>query len=322
MLAIRVHEFGEPEQMRLEETADLVPAADQVLVRVKAAGVNPVDTYIRAGQHARKPALPYTPGSDAAGIIEKIGDNVSGFKEGDRVYVAGTSSGSYGEFCLCDAVPPQVFPLPENVSFEQGAGVFVPYATAYRALFQKAVPQNGETILIHGASGGVGIAAVQLARVANLTIIGTAGSEAGRNLVMEAGADYVFDHHAENYLDEIVKITDGRGVSIVLEMLANVNLQKDLEVLAMFGRVVVIGNRGSLDFNPRGAMSKDAAVYGISLFNAPPGKMSEIHHALCRGLANGHLQPIIGETFPLAEAASAHRAVLAGNSLGKIVLIP
>ncbi len=320
MLAIRVHEFGEPEVMKLEETDDLLPSAEQVLVRVKAAGVNPVDTYIRAGQYARKPSLPYTPGSDAAGVIEKIGDGVSHFKEGDRVYVAGTSSGAYAEFCLCDGN--QVFPLPENISFEQGAGVFVPYATAYRALCQKADPQSGETVLIHGASGSVGIAAVQLARAANLIIIGTGGSEAGRNLVMEAGADYVFDHQTENYLDEIMKITDGRGVNIVLEMLANVNLQKDLEVLAMFGRVVVIGNRGSLDFNPRAVMSKDAAVYGISLFNAPPGKMTEIHHALQRGLSDGHLKPIIGQTFPLAEAAQAHRAILAGNSLGKIVLIP
>lgn len=320
MKAIRVSEFGEPDVMVIEETADLKPAVGQILVRVRAVGVNPVDTYIRAGQHARKPALPYTPGSDAAGVVEKVGNKVSKIKMGDRVYVAGTASGAYAEFCLCDDT--QVFHLPENVSFEQGAGVFVPYATAFRALFQKANAAAGETVLIHGASGGVGVAAVQLARRANLKIIGTGGSEAGRNLVMEAGADYVLDHKAENYLDEISKITDGLGVDIVLEMLANVNLQRDFNVLAMFGRIVVIGNRGSLEFNPRAAMSKDAAIFGLSLFNASPAEMQKIHAELGEGLSDGSLKPIIGERLPLAAAAQSHRDVLAGNSFGKIILIP
>lgn len=320
MLAIRVHEFGEPEVMRLAGTQNLQPAVNQVLVRVKAVGVNPVDAYVRAGQHARKPDLPYTPGSDAAGIIEKTGEGISNLKEGDRVYVAGTATGAYAEFCLCGET--EVFPLPESVSFEQGAGIFVPYATAYRALFQKANSQSGEIILIHGASGGVGIASVQWARSAGLKIIGTGGSEAGRNLVMEAGADYVLDHKAENYLDEIMKITDGRGVNVVLEMLANVNLQKDLDVLAMFGRIVVIGNRGSLDFNPRAAMGKDAVIYGMSLFNAPSAEMAEIQAWIGRGLKNGSLKPIVGEKFPLADAAKAHRAIIEESSFGKIVLIP
>jgi NADPH2:quinone reductase len=320
MKAIRVHEFGEPDVMRLEDVDVLKPSAGRVLVRVKAAGVNPVDTYIRAGAYARKPDLPYTPGSDAAGIVDAIGETVEKVKTGDRVYVAGASTGTYAEFCLSDEN--QVFPLPENVSFEQGAGVFVPYATAFRGLFQRAVAQAGETVLIHGASGGVGIAAVQLARHAGLKIIGTAGSEAGRNLVMNEGADFVFDHKAENYLEEILKITEGRGVNIILEMLANVNLQKDFDVLAMYGRIVVIGNRGALEFNPRAAMSKDAAILGMSLFNAPPAQMAEIHVGIGRGLAEGYLKPVVAETFPLAEAAKAHRAVLENNHLGKIVLIP
>lgn len=320
MKAIRVHEFGEPNVMRFEETADLKPQAGQVSVRVKAIGVNPVDTYIRAGTYARKPDLPYTPGSDAAGIVAETGAAVKKVKIGDRVYVAGTASGAYAGFCLTDE--DQIFSLPENVSFEQGAGVFVPYATAIRGLFQRAKAQTGETILIHGASGGVGIAAIQLARHAGLKIIGTAGSEAGRNLVMNEGADYVFDHKSENYFDDVLKITDGRGVDLILEMLANVNLQKDFDVLAMYGRIVVIGNRGSLEFNPRAAMTKDAAILGMSLFNAPPAQMAEIHAQIGRGLAEGYFKPVVAETFPLAEAAEAHRAVLENNHVGKIVLIP
>lgn len=320
MKKIEVQEFGEPEVLRLVDAPDLQISDDNLLVRIKAAGVNPVETYIRSGQYAELPALPFTPGMDAAGIVEKVGANLTHVKPGDRVYVAGSLTGTYAEFCLCDAR--QVFPLPENISFEQGAGVYTVYATAYRALFQKADAQAGEFVLIHGATGGVGIAAVQLARRAKMKIIGTGGSADGRNLVMNNGADFTLDHTAENYLDEIMRITDGRGVDVILEMLANVNLQKDFDVLAMFGRIVVVGNRGTLDFNPRAAMSKDAAIFGMSLFNAPPEKISEIHAALADGLSDASLHPVVGKTFPLAEAAAAHRAVMENNSFGKIVLIP
>lgn len=320
MKAIRVREFGAPEVLRSEEIEDLEPQAGQVLVRVKAVGINPVDTYIRAGTYTRKPDLPYTPGSDAAGVVADVGANVQKVKVGSRVYVAGTATGAYAEYCLAEEN--QVFPLPENVSFEQGSGVFVPYATAYRALFQRAAAQAGETVLIHGASGGVGVAAIQLARHAGLKIIGTAGSEAGRDLVMNEGADYVFDHKTENYLSQIAEITENKGVNIILEMLANVNLAKDFDVLAMYGRIAIIGNRGSLDFNPRLAMSKDAAILGMSLFNTPPAQMEEIHRAIGQGLAEGYLKPVVAETLPLAEAAAAHRRVLENNHLGKIVLIP
>ena len=320
MKAIVVRQFGEPEVMRLEEVEDLIPAAGQVLVKVRAAGVNPVDAYIRTGTHARKPALPYTPGSDAAGEIVNVGEGVTAVKAGDRVFTAGTLTGAYAEFCLCEEK--HVFRLPEKISFEQGAGVFVPYATAYRALFQKAVPKAGEIVLIHGASGGVGIAAIQFARGANLKIIGTGGSEAGRNLILDNGADYALDHTSENYLNEIHEISEGKGVNIILEMLANVNLQKDFEVLAMYGRIVVIGNRGSLDFNPRSAMGKDATIFGMSLFNAPNEEMAEIFQGLADGLSNGSLHPVVGKTFSLPDAAAAHRTVLENKSFGKIVLIP
>src|SRR5688500_14546179 len=130
MKAIVVKEFGVPEQMRLEEVPDLEPDVNQILVRVRAAGVNPVDTYIRQGIHAQKPNLPYTPGKDAAGTVEKIGANVTKFQTGDRVLTTGSITGTYAEFCLCREN--QLIKLPENISFEQGAGVFVPYATSYR----------------------------------------------------------------------------------------------------------------------------------------------------------------------------------------------
>lgn len=320
MKAIIVRNFGAPEVMRLEEVGDLKPSENQILVRVKAAGVNPVDTYMRSGVYPNKPNLPYTPGKDAAGIVEAVGANITKFKIGDRVLTADSVSGTYAEFCLCEEK--HLIHLPENVSFEQGAGVFVPFATSFRAMFLKAKVKSGETILIHGASGGVGTAAIQWAKNAGLKVLGTAGSDEGKKLVKEQGADFVFDHSQENYLKEILETTGGRGVDVILEMLANLNLVKDFDALAKFGRIVVIGSRGSLDFNPRLAMTKDAVIYGMSLFNAPDAEMQEIQAAIFDGLTEGFLNPVVGKTFPLAQAASAHHAVIEQKAFGKIVLIP
>ena len=245
MKAIRVDQFGEPDVLRLVELPVPRPAAGQVLVRVHAVGVNPVETYIRSGNYARKPNLPYTPGSDAAGVVESVGDEVGVFKPGDRVYTAGTLSGSYAEFALCDLS--QVHPLPANVNFAQGAAIGVPYATAYRAMLQRGQAMTGETVLIHGASGGVGIAAVQLACAHGLKVFGTAGTERGRQLILQQGTHRVFDHGAPGYLEEIMQATGSRGVDIILEMLANRNLANDLALLAPSGRVVVIGSRGRVE---------------------------------------------------------------------------
>ena len=237
MKAIRVHEFGGPDVLKLDDVPDLQAGAGQVAVRVKAAGVNPYDTYMRQGTYAIKPSLPYTPGSDAAGIVDSVGEGVSDFEPGDHVYVGGTLTGAYAEQALAEAW--QVHPLPPNVTFAQGAGVNVPYATAYRALWHVARAQAGETVLIHGASGGVGVAAVQLARAAGMKVIGTGGTERGRELVAVQGAHHVLDHRSQGYLDELLKLTGGRGVDVILEMLANVNLAKDLSVLAQIGRAHV-----------------------------------------------------------------------------------
>lgn len=319
MKAIRVHEFGGPEVMRLEEVPDPLPGPEQVVVRVHAAGVNPVDTYIRSGLHAVRPKLPYTPGMDAAGVVEAVGMNVKSVNVGERVYTAGTVSGAYAELALCEAA--QVHKLPPSVTFAQGAAVNVPYATAYRGLFGRAHAMPGESVLVHGASGGVGIAAVQLARSRGLFCIGTGGTEEGRRLVLEQGAHHVFDHHAPDYLEQVVKLTGDRGVDVILEMLANVNLGQDLKVLARGGRVVVIGNRGTVEINPRDAMTRDASILAMTLMNAQPSELAGIHAALIAGLENGTLRPIIGQEMPLADARRVHEAVMQPGAYGKIVLI-
>jgi NADPH2:quinone reductase len=320
MKAIRVYEFGGPEVLKLEDVPDLIAGSGQVVVRVKAAGVNPYDTYMRAGNYAIKPPLPYTPGSDAAGTVASVGEGVQGFAAGDRVYVGGTLTGAYAEQTLAEEW--QVHRLPPNVTFAQGAGVNVPYATAFRALFQVAHAQPGETVLIHGASGGVGIAGVQLARAAGLTVFGTGGTDRGRQLVAVQGAHHVLDHHAADYLDELMKLTGGRGVDVVLEMLANVNLAKDLSVLATKGRVVVIGNRGNIEINPREMMRRDAAVMGMMLWLANRQEVASIHAGIVAGLENGSLRPVIGNEMPLTDAPQAHKAIMEPGAHGKIVLVP
>src|SRR5438034_2622520 len=320
MKAIRVHEFGGPEVLRLEEVPTPQPGAGQVLVRMHAIGVNPVETYIRAGTYALKPTLPYTPGNDGAGVVEQIGDSVTEFKAGDRVYTAGSISGTYAEFALCKAA--QVHPLPANVSFAQGSAMGTPYATAYRGLFQRADAKPGETVLVHGASGGVGTAAVQLARARGLRVFGTASSDEGRKLAREQGAHEVFDHGAPDHFEHVMKATGGRGVDVIVELLANVNLGKDLTILAKGGRVVIIGSRGGVEIDPRDTMQRDTDIRGMVLPNTPPAELASIHAALVAGLENGTLRPVIGKEFPLSDAAKAHRAVMESGALGKIVLVP
>ncbi|MDB6059825.1 MAG: Zn-dependent oxidoreductase, NADPH:quinone reductase, partial [Verrucomicrobiales bacterium] len=309
MKAIRVHQFGGPEVMKLEEVPNMQPSDGEVLVRIRAVGVNPVDTYILAGSYDPKPTLPYTPGKDAAG--EVVGT-------GERVYITGSVTGANADHALCKSF--DVHPLPKRLSFEQGAAVGVPYATAYRALFQRARAIAGETILIHGGSGGVGTAAIQLARNAGMVVIATAGTDEGIELTKKLGAQHVLNHRKPDYLNEIAKITSGRGVDVILEMLSNVNLGKDLTVLAMSGRISVIGSRGPVEINPRDAMKRDADIRGVMLGNATAADRAEIFAALGAGFENGTLTPIVGKILPLAEAAKAHEEVMKPGAHGKIVL--
>ena len=319
MKAIVVREFGSPDVMKLETVPEPTPGPGQVTIRVHAVGVNPVDAYIRAGAYARKPSLPYTPGTDIGGIVQAVGANVTRVRVGDRVY-AYAAIGGYGEVALCEDW--QARWLPEGSSFQQGAAIGVPYATAWRALLMRAVARPGETVLVHGASGGVGIAAVQIARAWGMRVIGTAGTEDGLKLVRSEGAHEVLNHRDADYLQRLMPLTGGRGVDVVLEMLANVNLDRDLDVLALHGRVVVIGNRGRVEIDPRKSMGRDAAILGMTLFNATREHLEEIHAGIGAGLENGSLKPVIGKEFPLADAPRSHTAVMESAALGKIVLVP
>jgi NADPH2:quinone reductase len=320
MKAIRVHTFGDPEVMQLEEVPGLSPGPGEVVVSLHAVGVNPVDAYIRSGLYRPDLKLPYTPGLDGAGVISAVGSAVKHRYVGQRVYVAWSLSGTYAAEVLCREF--QTHPLPEGISFGQGAAIGVPYGAAFRALFQRAHAVAGESVLVHGASGGVGIAAVQLARAAGLRVIGTAGTDEGRALVLAQGAHHVLNHRSAGYLEKLPELTCGEGVDVVLEMLANVNLDHDLGALAKGGRVVVIGSRGRVEIDPRTAMGREAAILGMTLYNAGEKELASMHAAFVEGLGNGTLRPVVSRELPLAAAATAHHAVLEASTYGKIVLIP
>lgn len=319
MKAIQIRSFGGPEVLKLEEVPDPLVSADQLVVGVKSIGVNPVDTYIRGGIYGPK-AFPFTPGTDAAGVIETVGANIKSFNSGQRVYLYGAVNGTYAEKALCDAA--QVHPLPDRLSFDQGAAIGVPFGTAYRALFIRGNARPNETVLIHGASGGVGTAAVQLAANIGCRVIGTARTQQGLELVKKLGAIESFDHTSGNHIRQILDFTAGRGVDLIIEFLADKNLDKDLSLLAKRGRVVIVGNRGRIEIDPRQTMAKDSDIRGMSLMHADETELAMIHAALLAGFTNGSLTPVLGKQFPLADAAKAHEAVMEPGAHGKIVLIP
>lgn len=320
MKAIRVHKFGGPEVMQIEEVPTPKPAPGQVLVKILAAGVNPADTYARTGNYAVLPPLPYTPGTDGAGVVESTADGVSKVKTGDRVYLAKNLTGSYAEYAL--ALESQVYRMPDKISFAQGAGIFIPYGTAYHAIVHEAKTRASESVLVHGASGGVGIAAIQFLRAMGCTIFGTAGTAKGLSLIEREGAHLSFDHSKPDYKEQILKATAGKGVDVILEMLANVNLGADLKLLAPYGRVIVIGSRGDVTITPRDLMARRASVRAFTLWAVTEAESADLHAAIYAGLENGTLRPVVGSELPLKEATQSHIDVMKPGAHGKIVLVP
>jgi len=355
MRAVRAHRFGGPEVLAIEDVPEPSPGPGEILLRVRAAGVNPVDTYMRAGAYAELPTLPYTPGGDAGGVVVALGPSAAAEGDatdspagsapagdatdspaagapnaagapvwspapGDRVYTSGSLTGTYAELALCRAE--DVHSLPEDLTFAQGAAIGTPAVTAFRALFQRGRARPGETVLVHGGSGAVGLAAVQLAAACDLTVLATAGSAEGRALVLEHGAAEAFDHHDPGHLDAVRERTAGRGVDIVVELLANANLGRDLPALAPRGRVIVVGSRGRVEVDPRDLMDREGTIVAMRLPNARAEELAAAEAGVQTALESGRLRPVVGRELPLTAAAEAHRLVIEGPALGKLVLVP
>lgn len=317
MKAIEMTEFGDVDVLKYV-TKKIAPLGkEQVKIKLYYAGVNPAEAYIRQGGYAFfNPPLPYTPGFDGAGVIEEVGEDVTNYKIGDRVFIASALgeffTGTYAQWMITST--DSIRHLGETTSFEAGAALGIPATAAYRALFQRGQLKKGERVLIHGASGGVGILALQMAKDAGAYVIGTAGNKENMEKVRANGADLVLNHNEEGYLDKI------DGVDLVIEMLANVNLEKDLEVLNTRGRVMIIGNRGSLDFNPRLTMAKEADIRGIAIWNATQAERAESLDAIEEYLAKNTLKPEIGPIYPLEKASQAQHDIIHETSKGKILL--
>lgn len=322
MKAIVVSQYGVADAMQLKDIPEPVPGRGEVLVALKNAGVNPNETYVLTGTYAfYTPALPFTLGFDGAGVIDAVGEDVTAFQPGDRVYVAGFmakyNSGTYAEKVRVsqDAVQH----LPDNVSFAQGAALGIPATAAYRAVYLRARIQPGDTVLIHGASGGVGLLSIRMAKACGATVIGTASSQEGRDLILEQGADYAMDHLTPDNRDELQRFTNGKGPDVILEFLANKNLAIDMEVIAKYGRIIVIGNRGTIEINPRLLMAKDSEIRGLGVPNYTEAEYRESFQTINELLTIGALVPVVGRHFKLEEAQEAHRAIMDQKTRGKLV---
>jgi len=325
MKGISVAEFGGPDVMKLVDIAMPEAKEGEVLVKVYAAGINPVETYKRAGTYAKHllPALPFTPGADGAGIVEALGAGVSTVAVGDRVWLSGSTSGTYAEYCVSKAS--DVHPLPASIGFKEGAGIGTAYRTAYRGLFTrvKGLTKSGHTVLVHGASGGVGLAAIQLAKAQGCEVIGTASTEEGLALISSLGAQAV-NHKKEGYMAEIKALTPKtEGVDMILEMAAHINLGADLPLLRRGGTVVVIGNKGMTEtnINARALMLTESQIVGL-LGPGSPEEGKEVLAGINKGLQDGSLKPYAGPTFKLAEAPASHVEVIEHKlgTKGKIIL--
>lgn len=321
MRAVQYHKHGGPDILRVDETDKPKPKDNEVLVKIQAAGVNPVDTYFREGSY--KPVqLPMIPGSDLAGKIETVGNSVNKFNVGDRVFGTGLGKdqqGTYAEYAV--APEDRIAKLPKNKDFEEGAAIALVGVTAWRALIDHANLKKSETCLIHGGSGGVGHAAVQIASSKDAEVITTAGSEDARQKIRELGADYVFDYNHSNLSDAIIKSIE-EGPDVILDHRLNDYLQFDFDVANSDGRIVGIGesNNKVVLTNTPTARGKEITIYLMSMFNTP--NMSEVLKKLADLMKGGDLTPEIAKRYKLDQAPEAQRTVMEESYVGKLVITP
>ena len=316
MKAMQIKEYGPASDLTMAEANKPDITDDQILVKVGAAGVNPVDTYIRSGTNNYSANFPHTPGSDGAGTIVELGANVTSFEIGQRVYFSRNLTGSSAEFTACATT--HTYPLADALSFEEGACLGIPYTTAHRALFGRANGKAGDKVLVHGATGAVGIATVQLALAAGMDVVASSGTAEGAELLRQQGVKTVIMHNEADHLKPFQSLET--GFDIVIEMLANHNLDQDLKALAFGGCVAVVGNRGTVEINPRDLMARDASVVGVALANTKPAELALIAKALRPLFEKGVLKPVIRHSYELTELAQAHEDVLKSGALGNLVI--
>ncbi len=323
MKAIVFSELGGPEVLSLAEVPKPAVQPGMVLVKVHAIGVNFADTLFRQGLYSVVPKLPDTPGLEAAGVIEAVGDGVTSLRAGMRV--AAFASKTYAEYCL--ATPNQVVALPDGVTFADGAAFLIQGLTAYHLLHTADATGPGRTVLVHSAAGGVGILAVQLAKVAGARVLATVSSDAKADLVKAHGADAIINYAREKFADEALKLTDNRGVDLILDAVGKPTLTEGLRCLAPFGHLILYGRAGGAP-DPLGLFTLFPKSLKVSAFSLPtviralPDKFRESADRCFALMREGRLQMHIGRTFPLAQAPDAHRYIQSRESTGKLIITP
>jgi NADPH:quinone reductase-like Zn-dependent oxidoreductase len=321
MKAMCAHQFGGPEQLRLDEAPEPQVQAGQVMIRVRAAGINPAD-LVRLSGRLGSPPLPYVPGTDVCGEIESLGTGVSNLKQGQRVFGRALTGGYAEKACL---VADEAVPLPANLSFEEGAAIPIPFYTAYHGLHNKAVLKSGETVLVSAGGGGVGVAAIQLARLAGARVITTVGSMEKAERVTALGAHVAVNYKEQDFVAEVQKFTDKKGVDVIIENVAADNLAKDFLAAAPRGRIVVIGTgtgkAGDASFPVFAALMKDVTMLGMSLINAGAA-IPEMARILSDLFSEGKIKAVVSKSYPLAQAAKALEDLVAARVFGKLVLTP
>jgi len=322
--AIQINEFGGPEVLKTVEIDEPYPNEDEVKVKVFVTGLNPSEAYTITGTYGYNvPNLPYVPGYDATGVIEEVGSSVNHFKKGDRVFLSAFSAerntGTYAEKVVTDAK--NVFRLPDNISFKEGAALGIPVFTAYKAIFLKANVRAGETVLVHGASGSVGSMAVQMAKAIGATVIGTSSTEEGRQTILDLGADHAMDHISEDNKEELLNITNEQGPDVIIEMLANANLETDMQVIVKYGRIIIVGSRDTIEVNPRNLMTSEAIVTGMTFTYPTQKEMKEMQYGVNALLEIGAIRSLIGNEFTLDEPVEAHKSLMESSGNGRTIFV-
>lgn len=324
MKAVRIDKFGGREVLQTVCIDEPIPNTNEVKIKLYTTGLNPNESYTISGTYgAFVPELPYVPGFDGAGVVEEIGPEVQNIKVGDRVFLSGfkakRNTGTYAEKVVIDTE--HVYHLPDKLSMDEGAGLGIPMFAAYRALFQWANIQLGDYVLIHGASGAVGSLAIQMAKAVGAIVIGTSSTKEGRQQIIKMGADFAFDHLSTDNKYKFLRVTEERGPDVIIEMLANKNLEMDMQIIAVNGCIVIVGSRGSINITPRHLMGNEALVTAVNVGRMTVEDKEEALHGVMSFIENDAIKLLIGKKFTLDKAAKAHKEMMEGSGNGRTVFV-
>jgi len=325
MKAVRCHEWGGPEVLAVEDVEAPRPGPGEVLIRVEASAVNFTDTLIVAGKYQFKPKLPHIPGHELAGIVLKAGDGVTQYAVGDRVIASARQGGGFAEEYA--AAADKVYHIPDNMSFEAGAGFIIGYGTAYFALRYRGMLQPGETLLVNGAAGGVGLAAIQIGKTLGARVIACASTPDKIALAASYGADCCINYVSEGVRDRAMEFTDGKGVDVVFDPVGGDAFMQAMRVVGWHARMLIVGfASGTWQQIPANiVLVKNIAVmsslWGAEMERDPAFARKVLNEALAL-YRDGLLRPLPGKTYPLKDAADALRDMMNRSVTGKSVVLP